>query len=274
LYPYVQIFDRSVSTYGLIAVLAALLCGVLFIIALKKNGAMSEDGILFFMFVIFGVIIGGHLLYAVTQYRYIPYLFKKAEFSVWLSRAQYIFGGSVFYGGLIGGLGCGYLGLKLLKQDVKLYADLIAPLIPLFHGIARIGCFFAGCCYGIPCEWGFTAEGNPLVAEVNGISRFPIQLFESGCNLILAGVLFFLLKRSRESFILRGNLLKIYLVLYGMIRFFDEFLRGDEHRGIWGIFSTSQWISIAIVGIGGTLFVKSIIQRKKLGFISNCNKSR
>ena len=167
MYPYVQILGRSIGTYGLIAVLAALLCGMLFMIALKKRGVMMEDGVFFFMFVLLGVVIGSHLLYAVTQYRFIPYLFKKAEFSLWLSRVQYVFGGSVFYGGLLGGIGIGCFGLKLLKLDVNLFSDLMAPIVPLFHGIARIGCFLAGCCYGIPCEWGIAAENNPFVPEVN-----------------------------------------------------------------------------------------------------------
>jgi phosphatidylglycerol:prolipoprotein diacylglycerol transferase len=273
LYPYVQFFGRSIGTYGLISVIAALLCCFLFINALKKNGVMMEMGILFFLFIIGGVVVGGHLLYAITMYRYIPWLFKKAELSIWFARAQYIFGGSVFYGGLLGGLGCGYLGVKILRQDAKLYADLMAPIVPLFHAFARVGCFFAGCCYGIPCEWGFMAHGNTLVPPINGVTRFPVQLLEAVLNLILAGVLYLLLRRSRKSPMLRGNLLKIYFVLYGIIRFFDEFLRGDVNRGIWGMFSTSQWISIAAVCVSGTLLIISIIRERNQRFILNCDKS-
>ena len=273
MYPYVQFFGRSIGTYGLISILAALLCSFLFINALKKSGVMIEMGILFFLFIIGGVIVGGHLLFGITNYRYIPLLFKKAELSVWLARAQYIFGGSVFYGGLLGGLGCGYLGVKILRQDAKLYADLMTPIVPLFHAFARVGCFFAGCCYGIPCEFGFTAHGNNLVPPVNDVSRFPVQLLEAALNLVLAGVLYLLLRHSRKAPWLRGNLLKIYFVLYGIIRFCDEFLRGDVNRGIWGIFSTSQWISIAAVCVSGTLLVISIIHEKKQRFILNCDKS-
>lgn len=221
-----------------------------------------EDGVFFLMFVVLGVIVGSHLLYAITQYRLLPYLFQKAEFSLWFARAQYIFGGSVFYGGLLGGCLSGYLWLKILKHDVSTYADLIAPIIPLFHGFARIGCFLAGCCYGIPCEWGFAAEGNPMVPEVNGIARFPIQLLEASLNFALAGLLFFLLRRGCKHSMLRGNLLKIYFILYGCIRFSDEFLRGDVHRGFWGIFSTSQWISLATVSICTFLLVKNIVSKK------------
>lgn len=261
--PYIHILNRNISSYGLIAVLAATLCSVLFIIGLKKRKIMVEDGIFFLMYVLFGVAIGSHLLYAITQYRLLPYLFQKAELTVWFERAQYIFGGSVFYGGLLGGIGSGYLGLKILKQDVGIYSDLLAPIVPLFHGIARVGCFLAGCCYGTPCEWGFTVDNNSIVPEMVGITRFPIQLLEAILNLILAAVLLFLLLRSNHNPILRGKLFNIYLIAYSVIRFSDEFLRGDAYRGFWGIFSTSQWISLAIIIISSIFLIREFFQRKK-----------
>ena len=262
MYPFIQFFGRSIGTYALIAVFATILCGFIFLISLKKAGAMMEDGVSFLLFVILGVAIGSHLLYAITQYRYIPYLFERVEFSLWIQRVQYIFGGSVFYGGLIGGIAFGLLGLKILKQDVALYADLLSPIVPLLHGITRVGCFFAGCCYGIPCEWGFAARGNALVPEVNGISRFPVQLLEAACNIALAGVMFLMLKRSAKRPTLRGNLFTLYLMVYGVIRFADEFLRGDAIRGHWGIFSTSQWIAIVMVCTSTVTLIVSVKRKK------------
>ncbi len=221
-----------------------------------------EDGVLFLLAVIAGVFIGGHLLYALTNIRLFPYLFKKADFSLWISRVQYIFGGAVFYGGLFGGLAAGAIALKIMRQDRSIYADIMAPIIPLFHGIARIGCFLAGCCYGIESEFGFCAHGNTIVPEVNDVTRFPVQLLEAGCNLFLVLVLLCLLKRSEKFPLLRGKLLYVYLISYGAIRFFDEFLRGDEIRGFVGIFSTSQWISIISVTVSIILLIRSFIKDK------------
>ena len=271
--PYIHILNRDIGTYGLIAMIAASLCGVLFMIGLKKRKIMIEDGIFFLMYVLLGVVIGSHLLYAITQYHLLPYLFQKVELTVWFERAQRIFGGSVFYGGLIGGIGSGYLGLKILKQDISVYSDLLAPIVPLFHGIARIGCFFAGCCYGIPCEWGITVDYNSIIPEMAGVARFPIQLVEAICNLILASALLFLLLRSQRHPILSGNLFKIYLIAYGIIRFSDEFLRGDAYRGFLGIFSTSQWVSLVIVSISTILLFRAInTSKKEKGLLySNCN---
>ena len=119
------------------------------------------------------------------------------------------------------------------------------------HGFARIGCFLAGCCYGVECEFGFTAHGNDLVPAVNDVSRFPVQLLESlGCFLI-----FFLILYLYRKGKLTGRLLFVYLGVYAVLRFCDEFLRGDAIRGfIFGL-STSQFISIfmALISLGGLL---------------------
>ena len=42
----------------------------------------------------------------------------------------------------------------------------------------------------------------------------------------------------------------VYLIIYGVERFLLEFLRGDEIRGFFGLLSTSQWISIALIAAG------------------------
>ena len=58
--------------------------------------------------------------------------------------------GFVFYGGLIGGI-LGYIvGCKIAKVSLKEYVNIFGVAIPIAHGFGRIGCFCAGCCYGIP----------------------------------------------------------------------------------------------------------------------------
>ena len=53
----------------------------------------------------------------------------------------------------------------------------------------------------------------------------------------------------------------IYLFSYGIVRFFDEFLRGDDIRGLWGPFSTSQWIALGCI-IGVLIYV--LVRRQRL----------
>lgn len=260
MFPQFEFLGKSIGMYALLALIGAFLCGILFCYMIRKNGLNDNEAIAFLLFVSLGVMIGGHALFGLTNIRYFPLLFERTDFSVWIQRIGLLFGGSVFYGGLIGGLVAGIIVIRVMKLPLTFYADHMAPIIPLFHGIARIGCFLGGCCYGIESKFGFTAHNNSFVPEINDISRFPVQLLESVCNFIIAIILFRLLKLSSAKSTIRGKLLYIYLILYACIRFFDEMLRADTIRGFVGPLSTSQWISIFIFIIG---LVALIISTRK-----------
>ena len=75
-------------------------------------------------------------------------------------------------------------------------------------------------------------------------------------ELILFIVLLILYVKKEDAV----SITSIYLISYSVIRFLDEYLRGDVVRGIWGPFSTSQWISLAIL-IGTIIFL--IIPKKR-----------
>ena len=74
---------------------------------------------------------------------------------------------------------------------------------------------------------------------------------------ILFIVLFILSKKNRDI-----DLLRIYLVIYAVIRFADEFLRGDKIRGIYGGVSTAQWISLIILFVYGFEYIKGRYSKK------------
>ena len=92
--------------------------------------------------------------------------------------------------------------------------------------------------------------------------RFPVQLVEAGCNLILFAILFLLYDKNKIS---EKNTFKVYLFSYAIIRFLSEFLRGDEYRGFVGLLSTSQFISVLII-IGLIIFesTTTIIKKRKI----------
>ena len=92
----------------------------------------------------------------------------------------------VFYGGLLGAIGALYLYGKVRKINTDDLLQTAAPCFPLFHAFGRIGCFMAGCCYGIPCSVGF-----PLAVEPDVI-RFPVQLVEAFACIVLFVLLFYL----------------------------------------------------------------------------------
>jgi phosphatidylglycerol:prolipoprotein diacylglycerol transferase len=223
----------------------------------KKRKNDYVEIVYFILFIFIGVFAGSHILYALVNYKEVIYVFKNIEKINTFENFQYALtitiGGSIFYGGLIGGLITGYIVIKKNKKYAE-YIDIVAVNIPLFHCFARIGCFLGGCCFGVHSETGFTFTNCPI-EEANGVSRFPVQLLEASFNLGLFFVLNHLLKKDK----LKDRLIYAYLVIYAVGRFFIEYLRGDAYRGMWWFLSTSQMISILIL-----LFVLiTFILRKK-----------
>lgn len=158
--------------------------------------------------------------------------------------------GFVFYGGLIFGTLGGYLGTRLMKEKVSAVCSAVVPSLPLGHAFGRLGCFCAGCCYGIP----YDGPGSIVFPALAPQAVFPVQLLEMVLNLLLCALLLFLRRRSFPG----NKLLFLYFSVYSAVRFLLEFLRGDSVRGIWGGFSTSQWISLLIFAVSALLLLKEM----------------
>ena len=234
MFPYIVIFGKTVGLYGVLSCIGALAAGfLLYHLLAKSDKASVDDMILFLLFVGVGMLLGGHLLYALTNLNKVKHLFSTTSYPQLRTAFFELFGGSVFYGGLIGGSICGVIGTRVLKLNTQLYADGMAVCAPLFHFFGRIGCFFAGCCYGIESEFGFL---------LNGVRRFPVQLLEATANLLIF-TLMLVLHAKRK---MHGRLFLLYLAIYAPVRFSDEFFRGDPIRGFVFSLSTSQFISIFI----------------------------
>jgi len=252
--PTFTLAGKEISAYALMAMIGIIAAGLFAYREADRRGSRPVEMVEVLLAGAVGAILGSHLLYFLLNIR----LVGKAPFLE-------LIGGSVFYGGLFGGLLCGLAYIKQKKWDVGLYGDIAACAIPLFHGIARIGCFLGGCCYGIECPVGFVMT-HALTEGANGVSRFPVQLLESACEFGLFAVICFVLYRRslREGSRLRGRLLSVYLIAYAVIRFLDEFLRGDDAlRGIFGPFSTSQWISLAVLAVHAVWFGIAAVRKKQ-----------
>lgn len=242
MFPGFEIFGRFVGSYMILALVGIFTACPLGIHYYKKFTGDDLSLIFVYLFSAIGVFVGMHLLYGVTMIKYIPELFHATGFVNFWQRFAVIFGGSVFYGGLIGGLIAGFISARVQRLPLDIVTDCSAPVIALLHGFARVGCFLGGCCYGIEWEPGITFT-NALVESANGVPRVPVQLFEAGFEFALFVVLWVLLTRTNR---LRGRLLALYLLIYPVGRFFLEFLRGDEYRGFLFGLSTSQIISILL----------------------------
>ena len=158
--------------------------------------------------------------------------------------------GIVFYGGMLFFLLSANLGIHRFVLFKRASAwGLCALVVPLFHGFARIGCYFGRCCYGVAAQGAFWARFFE--------HRLPVQLMESAFNFLLFVVLLLLFYYRKRS---RGKLVRLYLAAYAGFRFVIEFFRGDAVRGGFGPFSFSQWVSLGIL-LG--LLARAILRQRR-----------
>lgn len=246
--PIINIFGFEIATYGL-CIFIGLIVGLIFAIKYfaKFNNIKKDDVIYSTCYAVIGVGFGAKLLYLLTN---ISFLIENYKSLNWTVIEQLFRGGFVFYGGLIGGVLGIFIYSKQFKISFKNLLLTLLPIVPLIHSIGRIGCFLAGCCYGIEYSgFGHVIFQNTLLAPTN-IPLFPTQIIESICNLIIFIVLIVTYKKYAGTY----KTITLYCILYSMVRFTLEFFRGDLIRGSWLNLSTSQWISIVVFLLGIYLY--------------------
>ena len=264
LLPYITILGRQVSSYSVMGGIGFFSLWLVAWLVTRKQKEIDQNHVPHIaLAAMAGLFIGAHILYGVVNSG-ILIRAAKDHFSLLHTFWDYvglfgnIFGGMVFYGGLFGAIIGAWWYLKALKLPNYPYLDVMAFCIPLFHGFARIGCFLGGCCYGVECSLGFVYH-NSLEPSANGVSRFPVQLLEAGLEFVLFAVILILYRKKKLS----GKLMYVYLLSYAVIRFLDEFLRGDKIRGFVGPLSTSQFISVLVlVTVTVILIMKSVKSRR------------
>jgi phosphatidylglycerol:prolipoprotein diacylglycerol transferase len=237
-----EIRGFPVYTYG-VMLAAAYLLGLQF--ALRRARALGLDpnrvmdlGI----WIIVSALVGAKLLLLVVEWD--TYGRSLSDVLTLIRSA------GVFYGGLIVAVVVALWYLWRHRLPVWSVADVFAPGIALGHVIGRVGCFFAGCCFGRPTDvpWAVTFRSEYAARNVGttiNTAIHPTQLYEAGAELLILGLLLTLERRGRPF---PGRTFWGYMLLYAISRFVIEFYRGDP-RGTVGMLSTSQVISIAIVPV-------------------------
>lgn len=232
-------------------------------------------------------IVASRLLYIFTN------LDDFDTFAKWFEFRQ---GGLVAYGGFIGGVGGSWFYLSRKKVPFGAWADLVAPTLGSGLFFTRIGCYLYGCDFGKPLapdapawlrgwgtfpRWSFDASSFACDASVNGSPAFnhhtrtldlatdaayslpvhPTQLYESAVGFVLFGVSVLVLKKRQY----RGQVLLAFFALYGVWRFFVEYVRDDPERGAAFGFSTSQLISLAMIPLCLLLHVILLKRKRERG---------
>jgi phosphatidylglycerol:prolipoprotein diacylglycerol transferase len=241
----------SLPTYGLLVSIGVLLGLWISVRNSAKQGINPDDAWNLGIIVVLCGIVGAKILYIVVDWSY--YMSHPSEiFSLGTLQA-----GGVFSGGLIGAFAAAAWYIRKHRMPALNTSDAFAPGLAIGHAIGRVGCFAAGCCWGKPTHafWGVTFS-SPLahawVGTPLGEALEPTQLFESAIELANFFILTWMLKRRKFE----GQIMGTYLILYGIARYFLEFLRDDPGRGsvFGGIMTGTQLISIGLVITGGLIW--------------------
>lgn len=242
-----QIGGFKLPMYGLMIATGYLLA-LFYIFKKNKAAGLNKENLsdLLFYLLLMG-IIGGKLFYVLTYWGQLGGTFG-ARLGFVIRNFQY---GFVFYGGFLLAMATFFIFSKKKKLPMIPTAELITASLPLAHAFGRIGCFFAGCCYGRPTDSVFgVIFDNPqgeVPAYLMGRPIHPVQLYEAFGNLIIFAILNVILSRELREGRLRGRVFCSYMLMYGVLRFSLEFFRGDD-RGT-GLFALSpaQTISIFLI---------------------------
>ena len=249
---YPELFQVPfLHTYGLL-VAAAFLIALWIATRLARREGLNPDAVSNLgIYCALSAIVGAKLMMLLVD---IPYYAEHPGEIFSLGTLQ---AGGVFYGGLIAALAVSAWYMRKTGLPLLRTADVFAPGIALGHGIGRLGCFSAGCCWGVETRvpWAVTfmnPAANRLVGVPLGIPLHPTQLYEAFAECLIFGVLFLQVRKPRPA----GSLIGLYLMLYSTARFVVEFFRVHEQGNLWnGPLDTSQWISLVLFALGAALFV-------------------
>ena len=228
---------------------------VLYRIKKKKYDFSRETLQKYFLWAILGVMIGGRFGY-VLFYNFPYFLEHPLEIisPFHLSNEGVVYtgiSGMSYHGGLIGVVLMTLLFCQKNKIKILKLTDLLSPAFPLGYTFGRIGNFINGELYGraTSVPWGMYF---PL--DQTHQLRHPSQLYEAFFEGIF---LFIILWRLKERKLFDGFLSCLYLIGYGFVRFFIEFVREpDSQLGfIYGPFSMGQVLCICMILAGITITV-------------------
>lgn len=187
-------------------------------------------------------------------------------FTTWTEWVNLRTGGLVFYGAVLFGIPAGSLIMARFKMPFFATWDVFAAAFPIAHGLARLGCFAAGCCHGSPWDgpWAVTFTHPRSVAPLH-VGLHPVQLYEAiflfALGAVLQGVY------AKKGF--HGQVMLIYLLGYAGGRAVTEMFRGDATRGwFWPevlgeTLSYSQGFSLGLAAVAVAVF--GVLARRSAG---------
>ncbi|OQA89507.1 MAG: Prolipoprotein diacylglyceryl transferase [Elusimicrobia bacterium ADurb.Bin231] len=239
-----QIGFLKIHTYGVFVAIAFFVSYKILIRYASGIGVEREkmETMVFWTFII--SILGARIHYVLYFLK--DFIASPLEiFKIWN-------GGLVFFGGFIGGLTGAVYFIRKYGLRFDQMSDILAIALSIGQAIGRLGCFFAGCCYGTRCSGIFCVVFPEDSLAPHGVELFPVQILSS----LLLFAIFWFLRYLYPKQKVSGRICAMYLMLYGIKRFFVEFLRGDfRGRYIWGL-TVTQMAAICMFLAGIVLWIK------------------
>lgn len=234
----IQIGKFQIYSYGFMLALGFVVALLLCLRLARREGFPRDTIVDVSLLAVLAGIIGSRLTY-VFLYDW-PY-FSQHPLEILNLRNQ----GLVFQGGLV--LAVVAVGIYVVVKRVPFWpiADIMAVFISLGYGIARIGCFLNGCCYGKVTDvpWGVVFPG------LGDLPRHPTQLYSSFSAVILFLFLYWFYPRRRFD----GQVFILYLIGYSIIRFIIEFWR--ENLIVWQHLTVAQVTALVIIILSVPLYL-------------------
>jgi len=242
-----EIGSLTVYSYGFMIALGVL-CAVayMFFQGRKDVGLTFDQANTLFLLIFIAAFIGGKVFLLLEN----PSLYMNNPSKLFTGR------GFVFYGSFLFAIPTMLWFFKKHKLNTYKMLDVMAVVTCIVHMFGRIGCFFAGCCYGKPTQGplGVTFTHEACQAPLN-TPLIPTQLLEAGF-IFLVMISLLIIKSKYQKFY--GQLFLLYLILYAIGRSVLEIFRGDVARGfiIDGYLSHSQFIALLVVIVTGFVYVR------------------
>ena len=240
-----------IYSYGAMLAIAFIVGIFLAMKEAKKSGEDPERILDLSLYVVLGAILGGRLGYIIF---YLDYYLKDP-----IKILNFRQGGLSFLGGFSIAFFLCWLYIKRTKISFWKYADISSPSIAMGIGIARIGCFLNGCCFGVVSENygikfpslymppvylqqlkdGLIASGSSCTLPV-----IPTQLYSSLYSFLIFFVLLWMKKYKKYD----GFLFLSFLILYSISRFTIEFFRFyDNSFKLFNLLTITQTILLGVV---------------------------
>lgn len=238
----------EVHTYGVMGALGFLFTAITALIRGHRMGIPNERmADLIFWSAVAG-LIGARVVFVAQN---------PGAFEHWTGWMNFRTGGLVFYGAILFGIPVGSLLMWRFKMDFFATWDIFGAAFPVAHGIARLGCYAAGCCHGLPWAgpWAVTFTDPRSVAPLD-VPLHPTQLYEAFALFAIGAAMQVLYVKKRWH----GQVMLAYLVLYAIARAVVEELRGDASRGwfypdLFGeLLTYSQGISVILAVLAVVVF--------------------